>query len=103
MACSDPSLPSHRVVVFNDLLRELIVLSIQKWEALEHEEQLEVAQDLIPEVEQVQHHVSSQCLVTFSARHYCMQCHVALHCLWLFMPGVGFPPEAGHGHSVLSA
>lgn len=39
--------------MFNDLLRELIVLSIQKWEALEHEEQLEVAQDVIPEVEQV--------------------------------------------------
>ena len=53
-------LSARRVVVFNDLLRELIVLSIQKWEALEHEEQLEVAQDLIPEVEQVLCHVCSQ-------------------------------------------
>lgn len=56
-AVHGPVAPSlHSVVVFMDLVRELSVEAVQKWEALSQVKQLEVASDLLPDVEQVQYY-----------------------------------------------
>lgn len=39
-----------------DLVRELSMEAVQKWEALSEVKQLEVASDLLPDVEKVQYY-----------------------------------------------
>ena len=41
------------VVMFMDLVKELALEAVEKWENLSQDEQLELATDLIPDVEQV--------------------------------------------------
>lgn len=43
--------------MFMDLVRELAGEAVQKWEALSQDKQLEIAKDLLPDIEQVQCHL----------------------------------------------
>ena len=43
----------HSVVMFIDLVRELLAEAVGKWEALSQVEQLDIATELLPDIEQV--------------------------------------------------
>ena len=44
---------SFRIVMFMDLVKELALEAVEKWESLSQDQQMELATDLIPDVEQV--------------------------------------------------